>query len=145
MSAKSKRLKNQSQRKTSVLQGQSENQALEKYCENFRVSFEFLDKGQGQTFKEWEEAGLLAKMNETLFEYCKESIRAKMGTKFKEYGEFPSKTNFKHPKHVEPDVNWCSLHVTGKAVLVGFISGNTFFVVFLDKDHEFWICEKKHT
>lgn len=84
-------------------------------------------------------------MNDTLAHYCKESIRAKQGDNFKEYGEFPSKSGFVHPKHVDKDVNWSVLHITAKAVLGGFISGNTFFVVFLDKEHQFWICKKKHT
>ncbi len=145
MSAKHSKIKDQSQRKKSILQGQSETSTADKYCENFRVSFEFLDKNQGQSFKDWEKVGLLSKMSETLAAYCKESIRAKQGKRFKEYGEFPSKSGFTHPKHVAKDVNWSSLHITAKAVLGGFISGNTFFVVFLDKEHKFWVCEKKHT
>lgn len=84
-------------------------------------------------------------MNETLFEYCKEPINSKMGDKFKEYGEFPKNSGFKYPRHIEKDVNWAALHITGQNVLGGFIYGNTFFVVFLDKDHQFWITKKKHT
>ena len=145
MSAKHKSIKNQSQRKVSILKGQSETSTPSKYHKNFRVSFEYLDRNQGQTFKEWEQAGLLSKMNETLANYCKESIQTKKSSKFKEYGEFPSKSGFMHPGHVDEDVNWSVLHITGKAVLGGFISGNTFFVVFLDKEHQFWITEKKHT
>lgn len=140
-----KNIKNQSQRKKRILDGQSAAPLPTKYHKNFRVSFEYLDKNQGQTFQDWERTGLLSKMNDTLASYCKESIRAKQGDKFKEYGEFPSKSGFFHPKHVDKDVNWSVLHITGKAVLGGFISGNTFFVVFLDKDHQFWICKKKHT
>lgn len=145
MSAKHKSIKSQSQRKQRILKGQSETSISDRYCENFRVSFEYLDKSQGQTFKDWEQEGLLSKMNDTLASYCKEPIHAKHGKKFKEYGEFPSKSGFAHPQHVAQDVNWSALHITGKAVLGGFISGNTFFVVFLDKEHRFWICEKKHT
>lgn len=145
MSAKHKSIKNQSQRQKRILNGQSVVPLQDKYCENFRVSFEYLDRNQGQTFKDWEQGQLLSKMNETLADYCKESIRAKQGKKFKEYGEFPDRSGFTYPQHVAEDVNWSVLHITGKAVLGGFISGNTFFVVFLDREHQFWICEKKHT
>lgn len=62
-----------------------------------------------------------------------------------EYGYFPPKSNFKHPKHVPEDVSWASLHLCGRACLGGHIVENIFYVVFLDKDHEFWITEKKHT
>lgn len=145
MSTKYKNIKNQSRRKNSLLDDQSKSLEPGKYHRNFRVSFEYLDRNQGQTFKDWEQDGLLSKMNETLANYCKETVWAKQGSNFKEYGEFPSKSSFVHPKHVDLDVNWSALHITGKVVLGGFISGNTFFVVFLDKEHQFWVSEKKHT
>ena len=143
---KNKNLQNQSRRGKSFLAGQSESVAdKSKYSENFRFSFEFLDKNQGQTFADWEKEKLLVKLLETLSCYCKERIIAKQGNNFKEYGEFPSKSGFKYPQHIEKDVNWCALHITGKVVLGGFVQGNTFFIVFLDKNHRFWISEKKHT
>jgi len=142
----SSRLKNQSKRKDNILKGQSDKiNKISKYDENFRVSFEYLDVTQGQSFKEWEEDKILSKMNSTLLEYCKNPIHKQFGDKFKEYGEFPKKSGFKYPKNVDEDVIWSALHITGKNVLGGFISGNTFFVVFLDKEHKFWITEKKHT
>ena len=142
----SNRLKNQSKHKQNILKDQSSKiDGLTKYNENFRVSFEYLDVTQGQNFKNWEEDKILSKMNETLLEYCKEPIYKKKGKNFKEYGEFPYKTEFKYPKNVDKDVNWGALHITGKHVLGGFIAGNTFFVVFLDKEHKFWVSEKKHT
>ena len=146
MISKNKKLKHQSRRDKSLLAGQSSSLVeSDRYFKNFRFSFEYLDRSQGQTFADWEKEKLLVKMLETLSCYCKETIIAKQGNSFKEYGEFPSKSGFKHPKHIDKDVNWCALHITGKVVLGGFIQGNTFFVVFLDKNHQFWISEKKHT
>ena len=107
---------------------------------NFRVSFEFLDRNQGQTFKQWEELGLLTKMNDTLMNYSNKPIHKQFSDNFKEYGEFPSKSGFTPPKHVAIDVDWSVMHITGKAVLGGFIYGNTFFVVFLDSEHQFYLC-----
>lgn len=146
MAKKHNILKNQSHKSESLLKGQSLNKdCLSKYEQNFRFSFEFLDRNQGQNFKEWEQNGNLLKMNETLMEYCKEPIRNKMSDKFKEYGEFPAKSGFVVPSYIEDDVNWSALHITGKVVLGGFIYNNTFFVVFLDGEHQFWISKKKHT
>lgn len=146
MSKNHNKLKNQSHKPESLLKGQSlNNDCLSKYEKNFRFSFEFLDRNQGQSLKEWVQKGYLLKMNETLMEYCKEPIRKKLGDKFKEYGEFPKKSGFVPPSYIEDDVNWSALHITGKVVLGGFIYNNTFFVVFLDGEHQFWKCEKKHT
>lgn len=143
---RNKKLKHQSQRDKSLLAGQSSSLVgNDKYSKNFRFSFEYLDPNQGQSFTDWEKDKLLVKMLETLSCYCKEPIISKQGKNFKEYGEFPSKSGFKYPKHIDKDVNWGALHITSKVVLGGFVQGNTFFVVFLDKDHQFWISEKKHT
>ena len=143
---KRQKLKHQSQRDRSLLTGQSSSLANnDKYSKNFRFSFEFLDRNQGQSFADWEKDGLLAKTFDALSYYCKERVIEKQGKNFKEYGEFPSKSCFVHPRHIEKDVNWCALHIMGRVVLGGFIQGNTFFIVFLDKEHKFWISEKKHT
>ncbi len=146
MAKKHNRLKNQSNKSESPLKGQSLNsECLNKYEENFRFSFQFLDRTQGQCFKDWEQNGDLLRMNETLMAYCMEPIRKMMGKNFKEYGEFPKKSGFEPPVYIEEDVDWAALHIMGKVVLGGFIYNNTFFIVFLDGEHQFWISEKKHT
>lgn len=58
---------------------------------------------------------------------------------------FPPESGFVHTKHVLPDVNWCSMHIQGKECVIGYFEDNIFHVVFLDKDHEFWITKKKNT
>lgn len=120
-------------------------EALEKLGNNFVVSFQYLDRNQGQTFEEWDKEGLLVNMLNTLRDYCGKTMQENKGDKFKEYGYFPPKTNFVHPKHVPQDVSWASLHLSGRVCLGGHIYENIFYVVFLDKNHEFWITEKKHT
>lgn len=32
-----------------------------------------------------------------------------------------------------------------KCRVAGYVDGNTFFIVFLDRDHKFYIAEKKYT
>lgn len=120
-------------------------EALSNYEKKFTISFQYLDRNQGQTFEEWEKEGLLVNMLNTLRDYCQKTMQENKGSNFKEYGSFPSKTDFKHPKHVPKDVSWASLHLAGKPCLGGHIYENIFYVVFLDKNHRFWISEKKHT
>lgn len=75
------------------------------------------------------------------------------------YGSFPSKSEFTHPKHVPSDVRWARFRLEQKARLVGFVvpadlvnkpssdrefyfCGNTFYVVFIDLEHKFYISPK---
>lgn len=119
--------------------------AIEKFGQNFVISFQYLDRNQGQTFEEWEEEGLIVNMLNTIRDYCMKPLQENKGEGFKVYGSFPPKTKFKHPKHVPKDVDWASLHINGRACLGGHVYENIFYVVFLDKDHGFWIVNKKHT
>lgn len=80
------------------------------------------------------------------------------------YDKFPdpSKTNYEYPTHVPADVKWARLRIDAKTRLIGFIipdefhnrkaehndffyDKNTFYVVFLDLEHKFWISKKKNT
>ena len=65
----------------------------------------------------------------------------------KEYskGEFPKNSDFTHPKHIPNDISWCSMHIQGKECIIGYFEDNIFNIVFLDKNHRFWITEKKNT
>lgn len=65
----------------------------------------------------------------------------------KVYGNFPQNTEFCHPRHVNDNVAWAVIkHVGGqKGVVAGYIVESTFYIVFLDRNHKFWISEKKHT
>lgn len=74
------------------------------------------------------------------------------------YGDFPDNSDFKHPKHVPADAHWARFRLGNKVRLVGFVISkdalknmpeeeqekfchNTFYVVFLDKDHKFYKTE----
>ena len=109
-------------------------------------SFAHFDQNQGQSFKEWEEGKILAKMNTRLREISNFSvIEAKTNGILKEYGQFPENTEFNFPRYLHPGVSWASLRIAGKERVAGYLEDNVFYIVFLDKDHRFWISEKKHT
>ncbi|WP_025564784.1 hypothetical protein [Psychromonas sp. SP041] len=74
------------------------------------------------------------------------------------YGDFPNNSDFKHPKHVPADAHWARFRLGNKVRLVGFVISkssiknlsddaqkkydhNTFYVVFLDRDHKFYKTE----
>lgn len=115
--------------------------------ENFKISFEFLDTTQkyGSSFRDLQKCGLLSKMLEVLEGYCKRALIEQVdGTKFTIYGDFPpeDKTYFKYPKNVPEDAKWARIHITGAFVIAGHFLSNTFYVVFLDKTHKFWLTKK---
>lgn len=75
------------------------------------------------------------------------------------YGKFPSRSEFTHPPHVPHDALWARFRIERAVRLVGFvlpsgISGkaatncegvycsNTFYVVFIDTQHKFYLMAK---
>jgi hypothetical protein len=115
--------------------------------ESFHVSFRHLDKSQGQTFENWQEEKILASALHTLCGYCSRPLVEQQGKKFTVYGDFPpkNKTDFYHPKHVPTDAKWARIHVNGLQIIAGHVFKNTFYVVFLDKEHKFYKSELKNT
>ena len=112
------------------------------------LSFRDFDRNQGQNFEEWEEEKLLALAISKLQEICQLTRnQATHQQIIKQYSNvmFPPNTAFKHPKHVLPDVVWCSMHIQGKECIIGHFEDNIFHIVFLDMNHEFWISNKKNT
>ena len=112
------------------------------------LSFRDFDRNQGQSFEEWEDDKLLALAVCKLREICQLTIgQATAQQIIKQYTKigFPPESVFEHPKHVLPDVIWCSMHIKGKECIIGYFEDNVFQVVFLDKNHEFWKTRKKNT
>jgi len=115
--------------------------------ETFKVSFQDLDCSQryGSSFRDWQKIGLLSKSLEVLQGYCCRPLVEQVdGAKFTIYGDFPqaSNTRFDMPKGISEDARWGRIHITGVAVLAGHIVGNTFYVVFLDKTHQFFLTKR---
>lgn len=135
------------QKKESVLKSllQEKKSTSDKSKENLIFSFEDFCSQQkfASSFKDWQKDGLLSKAMETLHGYCKGPIVFD-GDKFGLYGDFPDEdsTMFVFPEHVAEDAKWARLHITGPAVIIGHIIRNTFYVVFLDKTHKFYLSGK---
>ena len=112
------------------------------------LSFKNFDRNQGQSFEDWEEDRLLALLISKLREICQLTVgQATSNQIIKPYTKvgFPPNSSFTHPKHVLPDVIWCSMHIKGKECVIGYFEDFIFHVVFLDKEHEFWKTHKRNT
>lgn len=112
------------------------------------LSFRDFDRNQGQSFEEWEQEQLLALAVSKLSDICQLTVgQATAQQIIKPYTkvDFPPESGFTHPIHVLPDVTWCSMHIKGKECVIGHFENNIFYIVFLDKDHEFWTTTKKNT
>lgn len=121
----------------------------------------------GQNFQDWEGANQLAKLLDKLKNYCGNSLKywqhqrigKQNNTVLEIYGSFPPKSDFVCPKHVPHDVLWARFRLEWDARLIGFVipsehhgkihkgtsegfDCNTFYVVFLDKNHKFWKNER---
>lgn len=76
------------------------------------------------------------------------------------YTDFPKRSNFKHPKFVPHDAIWCRFRLDRSIRLAGFTvpnglnhklcenekyryCTNTFYVVFIDLHHNFYITKKR--
>ncbi|MDI9312787.1 MAG: hypothetical protein QM535_21435 [Limnohabitans sp.] len=102
----------------------------------------------GQNYTHWQKDQLLAYMLEKFGHICAMTItEAQQKSCLKIYDSFPQKTNFKKPQHINDDVHWAVITNIGgqKSRVAGHIIGNVFYVVFLDKDHKFYIADKKNT
>lgn len=110
------------------------------------LSIKDFDINQGQSFEEWEKRSLLALAIKKLQGVCSLTrLEATRQQIIKEYpqGTFPDKSDFYHPKHISKDISWCSMHIQGKECVIGYFVNHIFYVVFLDKDHRFWISVKR--
>jgi hypothetical protein len=109
-------------------------------------SLKDFDINQGQSFEDWEKNKILSNLMTRLREISSFSItEAQQNGILTIYRDFPSKSDFRHPRHIPQGVNWAVISIQGKERIAGYVEDNIFYIVFLDKDHKFWITEKKHT
>ena len=131
----------------------------------FNFSYFTDDQDVAQSFSDWNAEGGVCALDEVLSkikDYTREPLsywkNERVGAGglrvFDVYGDFPKKSEFEHPKHVPHDVKWARFRLAAKVRLIGFVvpeeynfqqsnkhsfCSNTFYVVFLDKDHEFYL------
>lgn len=129
-----------------------------------KFNFSYFDYSQkvGQNFKDWDHKQLY-ELFEKLKEYSKKSLDYMRNERigggglrlFSTYDKFPPKSLFFEPNHVPHQAQWGRFHIGKRIRLIGFtIPGsyhgkyhdgtgeffdkNTFYIVFLDRDHKFY-------
>lgn len=114
-------------------------------------SFKDFDKSQippGQSYEEWSETDLLSYMLDKFGEICNMTVGQALEQKYLSiYGDFPPESKFRVPNFIVGNVNWATIQkIKGqRGRVAGYIDGHTFYVVFLDMNHKFWITHKKNT
>lgn len=135
-----------------------------------KFNFSYFDSSQqaGQKFEDWTQ-DQLSKLLNKLKEYSKYSLKhwqnQKIGSgKHRKnileiYGNFPRKSDFSFPPHVPHQVSWARFRLEQAVRLIGFVipdsylkkehtktglpfDCNTFYIVFLDKYHRFFLTKK---
>ena len=130
-----------------------------------KFNFSYFDDSQkaGQSFDQWSQteiSTLLKKFKqysrESLEHWTRTPIGRKSGKVLAIYGTFPEASEFKWPPHIPHQVRWARFRLDYSGRLVGFVipesfhdkihdktglrfDKNTFYIVFLDKDHKFYI------
>jgi hypothetical protein len=134
-----------------------------------KFNFSYFDTSQseGQDFKDWSHEELID-LFQKLKNYTRETLDywrnercGSGGLKvLATYPCFPNKSIFVHPKYVPHQALWSRFRIGSKVRLVGFVipteyhnkshprtgycyDKNTFYVVFLDKNHKFYCTENE--
>lgn len=127
-----------------------------------KFNFAYFDvQPAGQSFEDWTH-DQLSDLLHKLKEYSKQPLKYWLTQDvLKIYGGFPKRTDFTSPKHVPHQAKWARFRVEQAVRLAGFtlpeeydrktqsstnhlFDSNTFYVVFLDRDHRFYITKPKH-
>lgn len=127
-----------------------ERTAIGNYDKKIVFSFKDFDDSQkvGQCYSDWQKDELLSAMLEHFGEICKWSVvEAINNGKLGVYEKFPKNSCFKEPKHIKGCVKWAAIkNIKGqKQRVIGHLIDNVFYVVFLDRDHKFYLTKQKHT
>ncbi|GAA3904790.1 hypothetical protein GCM10022228_13740 [Halomonas cibimaris] len=127
-----------------------EPRATEKPCVLFSFKHFHDADDTGQSLSNWAEdnpgqlAGLLQKMAHISQQTVPE---ARQDTTLTLYGRFPesANTDFACPRHLQGQKNWGVIRNIGgqKPRAAGFLQGNIFYVVFLDKHHQFYKSSRR--
>ena len=130
------------------------NKILHDTANNITFNFKFFQSGDysGQSFEEWEREQILADLNNKLKDYSgKSRLELQEDGTLEIYTQYPNGSKFREPailKAIAIDIEWARLRVTGRRRLIGFFhkhkkydiertKNEVFYVVFLDKNHEF--------
>lgn len=130
----------------------------------FNFSYFHVQEGISQSFADWAEHELV-KLLEKLKEYSKFSLehwKKQIVGKYPVlaiYDQFPTNTDFQQPTFIPHQAEWGRFHLENTVRIIGFViphshhdqphsktriryDRNTFYIVYLDRDHRFYKTDK---
>lgn len=136
---------------------------LTKRCK-FNFSYFHIQEGISQDFSDWDKIELVKLLNK-LKDYSRFSLEhwsnQKVGrySVFAIYDQFPTNTDFNKPVHIPHQAEWARFHLENLVRIIGFVIPaefhnkvhpttrmlfdiNTFYVVYLDKEHRFYKTDR---
>lgn len=96
----------------------------------------------------------------SIVEWSYERMASRNSARYRNYGDFPKKSEYRHPKNVPEHAEWVAFRLGSLLRICGFIipskyhgsvlpdenwslCSNTFYVVFYDHDHGFYKTKKR--
>lgn len=121
---------------------------------SFSFKYYIYGTNYGQSFEQWQDEEILADLDNKLKDFSAKRIVELLEDGILElYDSFPKGSKFNIPpalRGMDTEVQWARLSITGARRIGGFIVknpdnqyNNIFYIVYLDKDHEFAPCKKK--
>ena len=124
----------------------------------FNFKFFISGKDYGQSFDDWQKDGILSELNNKLKDFSGKTISDLFTDRTLEiYSNYQHDSGFKIPYVLKSiDIEWAGLSLTGRRRVIGFLlkeaicdikatenGRNIFYMVFLDKEHDFAPYRKK--
>lgn len=119
----------------------------------YSISFKYFkdtDKTPAQSISTWKDEDKILDMLLALKYISSNNATVVQTTeKLTLYAEYPSKekNEFPLPEGLPSGIRWGTIQNIGgqKSRIAGFLKDNIFYLVYLDRDHRFWITKPKNT
>ena len=118
----------------------------------YSISFKYFkdtDIDPAQSINTWKSEDRILDMLLSLKDISSNNATIVQTTRLTLYGEYPSKdkNEFPMPADLPSDIKWGTIQNIGgqKARFAGFLKDSIFYLVYLDKNHRFWITKPKNS
>ena len=118
----------------------------------YSISFKYFkdtDIDPAQSINTWKSEDRILDMLLSLKDISSNNATIVQTSRLTLYGEYPSKdkNEFPLPADLPSEIKWGTIQNIGgqKARIAGFLKDSIFYLVYLDKNHRFWITKPKNS
>ena len=118
----------------------------------YSISFKYFkdtDIDPAQSINTWKAEDRILDMLLALKDISSNNATIVQTSRLTLYGEYPSKdkNEFPLPADLPSEIKWGTIQYIGgqKARIAGFLKDSIFYLVYLDKNHRFWITKPKNS